>query len=321
MSFEVHREPLYRRYYATSFSGACCYSIAFGFILIVLPLIIAYNTSAFWLKDDVIYEQPSVSYRYYTIVELHGLRNGAPMNLYYSTSPTTNKLNTEILRIPLFQSAELDDNRDGFTDRLELGIQMPLTPAECIYSLNSVVYFDVKFETIAKYEFDAVSYINFESTSCIAKVDIDGDLLLRQTWPLSAKGGYKVPYSSDPLINIQANTAAKDIYISTIMHRNNARNYSMTYRKNFEYVERRVGSVPTDNSTVPYFNASMIIRIPIQPMRYTPTVSAVLKNAWIQYISFFAVISFLLFRLNSFVFRHKLLHTHITADIIYEKMD
>jgi len=42
---------------------------------------------------------------------------------------------------------------------------------------------------------------------------------------------------------------------------------SMTYRKNFEYVERRVGSVPTDNSTVPYFNASMIIRIPIQPMR------------------------------------------------------
>lgn len=111
------------------------------------------------------------------------------MNLYYSTSPTTNKLNTEILRIPLFQSAELDDNRDGFTDRLELGIQMPLTPAECIYSLNSVVYFDVKFETIAKYEFDAVSYINFESTSCIAKVDIDGDLLLRQTWPLSAKGG------------------------------------------------------------------------------------------------------------------------------------
>jgi hypothetical protein len=40
-------------------------------------------------------------------------------------------------------------------------------------------------------------------------------------------------------------------------------------------------------------------------LRYTPTVSAVLKNAWIQYLAFFAVISFLLFRLNSFVFRHK----------------
>jgi len=111
------------------------------------------------------------------------------MNLYYSTSPTTNQLHTETLRIPLFQSAELDDNRDGRTDRLELGIQMPLAPDECIYSLNSIVYFDVKFETVAKYEFDAVSYINFESTSCITKVDIDGDLMFRQSWPLSAKGG------------------------------------------------------------------------------------------------------------------------------------
>lgn len=39
--------------------------------------------------------------------------------------------------------------------------------------------------------------------------------------------------------------------------------------------------------------------------RYTPPVSTVLKHAWIQYIAFFAVVSFLLFRLNSFVFRHK----------------
>jgi hypothetical protein len=39
--------------------------------------------------------------------------------------------------------------------------------------------------------------------------------------------------------------------------------------------------------------------------RYTPPVSAVLKNAWIQYIAFFVVVAFLLFRLNSFVFRHK----------------
>ena len=32
--------------------------------------------TAFWLKDDIIFEQPSAAYRYYTIVELHGLRYG-----------------------------------------------------------------------------------------------------------------------------------------------------------------------------------------------------------------------------------------------------
>lgn len=149
---------------------------------------------------------------------------------------------------------------------------------------------------------------------------------------------YKVPYSSFPLISLQASTAAQELYISTIMQRNNARNCessivkliyssgvhvldelshrmnttqiltgviitllllllliigiyslvltpviticfstttthsslstdSMVYRKNFEYVERRVGTVPSDNSIVPYFNASVVIRIPIQPMR------------------------------------------------------
>lgn len=44
MSFEVHREPLYRRYYAPICSAACAYTILFGFILIILPLIIAYNS-------------------------------------------------------------------------------------------------------------------------------------------------------------------------------------------------------------------------------------------------------------------------------------
>lgn len=111
------------------------------------------------------------------------------MNLYYSTSSTINQLNYANLRMPLFQSAEFDDNRDGLTDRLELSMQMPLATNESIYSFNSIVYFDVQFSSKAKYEFDAVSYTNFGSPSAIAKVNIDGDLLLRQTWPLIAKGG------------------------------------------------------------------------------------------------------------------------------------
>ena len=50
--------------------------------------------------------------------------------------------------------------------------------------------------------------------------------------------------------------------------------------------------------------------------RYTPPVSTVLKNAWIQYIAFFAVVSFLLFRLNSFVFRHKVSKLYIVCSTL-----
>jgi hypothetical protein len=39
--------------------------------------------------------------------------------------------------------------------------------------------------------------------------------------------------------------------------------------------------------------------------RYTPAVSEVLKFAWVQYMAFFFVVAFLLFRLNAFIFKHR----------------
>lgn len=226
---QVHREPLYRRYYASPFSGACCYAISFGFILIFLPLIIAYNSSCkfyyfvcekvnsfvvifadFWLKEDIVYEQPQVNYRYQTIVQMHGsrfvfvtlsrfcwsytlqlylIRDGTPLNLFYSTSKQINELNGVHLRIPLFQSAELDDNRDGKTDRIEIAMQMPLAPTETVHGFTALVYCNSRLESKAKYIFDAVSYVNYESMSAMTQLNVDGDLVLRQTWPLTAKGG------------------------------------------------------------------------------------------------------------------------------------
>ena len=111
------------------------------------------------------------------------------MSLFYSTSTAINALNSAHLRIPLFQSAELDDNRDGKPDRIELNLQMPLAPTESINSFTALVYCNTQFDSMVKYVFDSASYANFESMSAITQLNIDGDLLLRQTWPLNVKGG------------------------------------------------------------------------------------------------------------------------------------
>jgi len=269
----------------------------------------------------VLYEQPKVNYRYQSIIQLHGTSNGAPLNIFYSTSPTINKLNAARLRIPLFQSAELDDNRDGYTDRIEIGIQMPLAPTESVLGFTALVYCNVQLDSKARYLFDAAAYANYESMAAMEQLDLDGDLIFRQTWPLVVKGGFRAPYESDPLLELTTGTSADTASISSVMRRYNARNYTMVYTPNYANVQRRASWVPTDHSSVPYFNASMVIRVPFQPVRFTPPVSTVLKNAWIQYISFFIVVAFCLFRLNSFVFGHKLLHTYAASDIVYEKMD
>lgn len=131
----------------------------------------------------------------YISLRIFYLSDGAPLNLFYSTSAQINELYSESLRIPLFQSAELDDNRDGRTDRLEFGIQMPLAPTETIHGFTALVYVNTQLDSKARYVFDGVSYATFESASAINQLSLDGDLMFRQTWPLTVKGGYEYEYA------------------------------------------------------------------------------------------------------------------------------
>lgn len=327
MSFEVHREPLYRRYYAPAASFTCLYAIAVAITLILLPLFIAYNTTTFWIQEEIVYTQPVVEYRYQTIFEFTGTRaNDEPLSLFYSTSASINELYSSTLRVPFLSSSVVDNNRDGKTDRLEINIQMPITYDERITGFTALVYFNVKLSDKVKYYFDAVAFSNYESTSSMSALSIDGDLLFRQTWPLSGKGGYKVPYEDDPLLDISTGTSASQVSIAAIMEQSAARNWSMVFNPTYQYANKGGQRTATQDMSrlgllTNVFNTSLTIRIPQQPVRYTPTASVVLSNAWIQYVCYFIVVAFVLFRLNSFIFRNQILSTLPVADIVYEKMD
>jgi len=117
--------------------------------------------------------------------------NGDALNLFYSTSPTINQLNSESLRIPILKSVELDDNRDGLTDRIEVNVQMPISKQEKILGASGLFYFDVQISSKARYIFDSMAFVNYESAAAIRNLYVDGDLIMRQTWPFSAQGGYE----------------------------------------------------------------------------------------------------------------------------------
>jgi hypothetical protein len=87
-------------------------------------------------------------------------------------------------------------------------------------------------------------------------------------------------------------------------------------RRNFAYADASMGNVAGASNFV---NVSIVLRVPEQAVLYTPAASEVLKSAWIQYISFFIIISFLLHRLTSFVFRNQLLHSYTTVDVMSNK--
>jgi len=305
-------------------SGACCYTILYCFVLIFLPLIIVYNSHDFWWKQGYYLEQPALSYKYLANFQWYGLNNqtGQVFTLMYSTNPTINQLYSTF-RIPTIRSAELDDNRDGIIERLEMSINLPLQDYELIYGFTAMVYYNCKLYSRAKYTFDSIAYMNYESGTPMKELQIDGEMMFHQSSPLSVFGGYTILYADDPLVDVTNTISAEDVSIETIMSKFNARDTSFRFRPSYQYVSKR-GVFPfaqyNPQDHISAFNTSITIRIPSQIINFTPEISAVLKFAWIQYMSIFVVVAFLLFSLNSFIFKHQLLFTHSIADIHHEKI-
>ena len=115
--------------------------------------------------------------------------SGTPLNIFYSTSRTINQLYGTNLRLPVLQSAELDDNKDGVIDRLEINVKMPLGINETITRFDALLYHTATLSARVKYTFDGVTFVTYESTVPTGNIQIDGDIMLRQTSTLIAKGG------------------------------------------------------------------------------------------------------------------------------------
>lgn len=321
MAVEVFREPLYRRYFAPLNSYAFLHNVFMLFLVIFLPLIIAYNTDNFWLKEATVYEQPSIKYRYEVIFELRGnSRDNGFQSYFWSSSSTLNQLHASNLIMPILKSAEADDDLDGKIDRIEVNALFPLMGGATVQSVQALLLHDVQLQGKAKYQFDAATLYSYETAVPMAQLYVDGDARFRQTWPLKVKGGYRDPYNGDKLLNLDDEFISADsASISNIMRKSLSRNFSVVADTNVAYSEPTVVARDGFPSGQSFFNATFTLRIPKIPIRYTPSVSEVVKFAWIQYAAFFVVVAFLLYRLNAFIFRHQLVYAHGVSDIVIGK--
>lgn len=326
LEYEVHKEPLYRRYYAgVPFSQSFGFTFAVGFLSVFLSLFIAYNSHDFWLKETIVYEQPRLGYRHMAIVELYARSSttGAPMNLYYSTSATLNSMHGNSFRSSILQSRTADDNNDGAPERLEISFQMPLSTTEEITGMNALFFHDISIESKAKFLFDSVSHVSYEAgKSAIGSVDIDGDVLIKQSSTLFESSTFSKPYLKPLLVdNIPSSGFSEmDASISHVLNAQASRDLTTKFASSY-HVGRRVPEPPMTDMAINSFNATMTLRMPYQPIRVQPTVQQTLKLGWMQFLAFFVVTTFLMFRFCSFIFRHKLLDANSMNDIVVENQD
>lgn len=55
-----------------------------------------------------------------------------------------NDFHSSSVRVPLVQSAEMDENGDGLADRLDLTLQTPVVPGENIYSATLLLFLEYR---------------------------------------------------------------------------------------------------------------------------------------------------------------------------------
>ena len=315
---EVHRQPLYRRHFANMCSETGAFCVIQGFVLIFLPLIIAFSTAQFWTTDVLTYSQPRVQYAYTMMTEFYGTDStGLPLLLTSSTSSFLSAASSRSLRQAVFQSAHYDDNKDGTADRFEVSVQLPLRSGESVTGLRWGIFFNTQLYDQVRYSFDSLAYCTYEGSTALRSVAIDGDFVVRQSDSLKSKGGTRTV--SDTLLPTVLTRAvdAHSLSLADILSRYQARNLSMAF---VPHSSSAVTALPHVMDTSPlYIRAAATVRVPVQTLRYVPPASQVLKQAWIQYVSFFLVVWFLLARLNSFVFSHRLLRSFAVTDIVVDK--
>ncbi|KAK3755424.1 hypothetical protein QZH41_016624 [Actinostola sp. cb2023] len=275
--YEVHRHPVLQKYRTHVCSGATLFQFFVIWLTYLPPLIIAFVTYGFWMKESSFREQPDVQYKHQLLVVLQGNIPGS--YLAYSTFQNFNQLLQQNLRIPVVKSWEEDTNHDGKYDTLHFDIRLPLKDTEAIYSLQVIMFFDYKLH---------VAVIDSTSTS-VESYDLFKifSSYIKRNEMLSIK-----------FMNLYADKAAASTCVSAVF----------ILSVSTEYVSRYPVWSGGRASGQP-FVIKGTIHYPEETIFYRPGFWQMLKWAWVQYLSVLFIFLFVFDRVKRFIFEEQIVST------------
>lgn len=295
--YEVHSHPVRQKYK----THICSRATLFQFFVIILtfipPLIIAFVTHGFWLKESSYREQPDVRFKHEILLIVQGNTPGS--FLAYSTFQNFNQLLQQRLRIPLIKSWEEDVNLDGKFDNLHFNIQIPLSDSEAIYSVQLLLIFDYQLHKYVSLQMESMAYVHYSSPLAGAEFSTVGKLRLQQSTPLPHKGTHTV-YNVSVIDGTSSNVEAYNLYnvFSSYIQRNVTTEY-VSYHP--LWTSGRASGQP--------FVLKGTIFYPEETVIYRPGFWQLIKMAWIQYLAILLMFLFVFGRVKRFVFENQVVTT------------
>lgn len=276
--------------------------IAFLFTVIP-PLLIAYRSEGFWIKQAYYREQPDVKFKHQILLLVHtGSQNSY---VTWSTYQNFNLLEQANLRIPLVKSREEDSNRDGKNDNFRFSIEVPVLDTENVYGVQLIFIFDYRLYRFSDLRMETLAYISHTSAMSGAELRTDGDLRLRLGQPLAHKGldtRYDVP------IIDSTSVFAEDYTFSKIFSSYQQRNVSTRFECDYPiWLTGRGSGQP--------FIIQGTIYYPEETIVYIPGFWQVIKFGWIQYLSVLVLFVFLMERVKTFVYENQIVNTIVNQPV------
>ncbi|KAF1461243.1 hypothetical protein FQV08_0004888, partial [Pygoscelis antarcticus] len=298
---ELFSHPaLHTRYRAGLCSAAALVLLLITVLTYVPPLLVAYRSHGFWLKQSAYLEQPTVRFRY-EVLFVATIGPGPGSFLAWSTFPAFNRLQEDRLRVPLVSTREEDKNQDGKMDQLHFKLELPLQPTEHVVGVQLILLFSYQLYRMSTLVMQSMAFLQFFSPVPGSQLYMNGDLKLNQRQLLNHCGldtRYNVsvvngtsPFASDyDLTNIIA--AYWDRNVTTVFSDPNP--VWMTGRA-------------TDTPFI--INATVPSSFSLTFFKYQPGFWEMIKFAWIQYVSILLIFLWVFGRIKMFVFQNQVLTT------------
>jgi len=286
----IYKEYVAKKYFTHFWSFATFFNFCVAIITYVGPLLVAYYTLGFWLKESIYREQPEVTFKHEVLLILQGTSTVVG----YSSFSNFNAFLGERLRTVNIKSREVDENRDGRNDFLEFTMETPLLQNEDIKSVKLFLFFDYQLHNYCSVQLESLALLQYDSGISGSAFYTDGDLVLKQKNPLPHKGTFNK--FNEPIVD-KSSSDADVLNIHSILRKYQERNLTTDF----------VGKYPTwvsGQSTS--FKIDTKIYYPEQTILYRPGFWQLIKHGWIQYLSILFIFLFFVGHVKRFVYENRL---------------
>lgn len=275
--------------------------------------IILYKHLDFWNNEGVYYEQPNVEYN----DELIMVVNDNEETKTFSSILYLNQFFDPLLNIPMIKYEIFDDNHDGLNDTFKFKINFPVNSVTTITNIKLYLFFKYSLNTNIQGSIErTLCEVDINTPLGVSYVKINGDLVLKQKFPLSSStfsvGNYK-----ENILNVSETYADN----TTTYLKNDVTDFNIESKKEYFYNRDVYTVFDYSKVVIPYKNRDVVqieltVNIPsFQAIMWEIPIAAKIKFAWVQFMALFIPVYVILRLIQFYIFKNRIFPSVPVSDL------